>query len=245
MLILPVLGSLFTGLLMFYLVGAPVAELLQWLSAWLRGMQGASALLLGLLLGAMMAFDMGGPVNKAAYAFSTGMIASQVYTPMAAAMIAGMTPPLGLALATRLFADRFTREERGSAASAGVLGLAFVTEGPFPMRPAIRCARSRPWYWARPWPVPCPCWRGGTEGAAWRHLRRAHSQCRDPCSHVCGGAGGRRGGHGHRPAHVQKARRSGPLKQEAGERLARLPAAFSGLRRGPVPASRRRSSGGP
>src|SRR5256885_6964614 len=75
----------------------------------------------------MMAFDMGGPVNKAAYAFSTGMIASQVYTPMAAAMIAGMTPPLGLALATRLFADRFTREERGSAASAGVLGLAFVT----------------------------------------------------------------------------------------------------------------------
>jgi len=124
MLILPVLGSLFTGLLMFYLVGAPVAELLQWLSAWLRGMQGASALLLGLLLGAMMAFDMGGPVNKAAYAFSTGMIASQVYTPMAAAMIAGMTPPLGLALATRLFADRFTREERGSAASAGVLGLA-------------------------------------------------------------------------------------------------------------------------
>jgi len=132
MLILPVLGSLFTGLLMFYLVGAPVAELLQWLSAWLRGMQGASALLLGLLLGAMMAFDMGGPVNKAAYAFSTGMIASQVYTPMAAAMIAGMTPPLGLALATRLFADRFTREERGSAVSAGVLGLAFVTEGAIP-----------------------------------------------------------------------------------------------------------------
>lgn len=132
MLILPVLGSLFTGLLMFYLVGAPVAELLQWLSAWLRGMQGASALLLGLLLGAMMAFDMGGPVNKAAYAFGTGMIASQVYTPMAAAMIAGMTPPLGLALATRLFADRFTREERGSAVSAGVLGLAFVTEGAIP-----------------------------------------------------------------------------------------------------------------
>ncbi|CAB5719060.1 EIIBC-Fru [Delftia tsuruhatensis] len=132
MLILPVLGSLLTGLLMYYLVGAPVAGLLQWLSAWLRGMQGASALLLGLLLGAMMAFDMGGPVNKAAYAFSTGMIASQVYTPMAAAMIAGMTPPLGLALATRLFADRFTREERGSAVSAGVLGLAFVTEGAIP-----------------------------------------------------------------------------------------------------------------
>lgn len=132
MLILPVLGTAFTGLLMYYLVGAPVAELLQWLSAWLRGMQGASALLLGMLLGAMMAFDMGGPVNKAAYAFSTGMIASEVYTPMAAAMIAGMTPPLGLALATRLFADRFTREERGSAPAASVLGLAFVTEGAIP-----------------------------------------------------------------------------------------------------------------
>lgn len=132
MLILPVLGTAFTGLLMYYLVGAPVAELLQWLSAWLRGMQGASALLLGVLLGGMMAFDMGGPVNKAAYAFSTGMIASEVYTPMAAAMIAGMTPPMGLALATRLFADRFTREERGSAPAAGVLGLAFVTEGAIP-----------------------------------------------------------------------------------------------------------------
>ena len=132
MLILPVLGTAFTGLMMYYLVGAPVAELLRWLSAWLRGMQGASALLLGVLLGAMMAFDMGGPVNKAAYAFSTGMIASEVYTPMAAAMIAGMTPPLGLALATRLFADRFTSEERGSAPAAGVLGLAFVTEGAIP-----------------------------------------------------------------------------------------------------------------
>lgn len=131
-LILPVLGTLLVGLAMMYVFGQPVADLLAWLTAWLRGMQGSSALLLGLLLGGMMAFDMGGPVNKAAYAFSTGLIASQVYTPMAAAMVAGMTPPLGIALATWVFRNRFTVEERGSATAAGVLGLAFVTEGAIP-----------------------------------------------------------------------------------------------------------------
>ncbi|WP_099206997.1 PTS fructose transporter subunit IIC [Xanthomonas citri] len=131
-LILPVLGTLLVGLAMMYVFGQPVSDLLAWLTAWLRGMQGSSALLLGLLLGGMMAFDMGGPVNKAAYAFSTGLIASQVYTPMAAAMVAGMTPPLGIALATWVFRNRFTAEERGSATAAGVLGLAFVTEGAIP-----------------------------------------------------------------------------------------------------------------
>lgn len=129
-LILPVLGTLLVGLAMMYVFGQPVADLLAWLTAWLRGMQGSSALLLGLLLGGMMAFDMGGPVNKAAYAFSTGLIASQVYTPMAAAMVAGMTPPLGIALATWVFRNRFTAEERGSATAAGVLGLASSPKAP-------------------------------------------------------------------------------------------------------------------
>lgn len=139
-LILPLLGSLLTGLLMIYVVGAPVAEALAWLSNWLKGMQGSSAILLGLLIGAMMAFDMGGPVNKAAYAFSTGLIASQVYTPMAAAMAAGMVPPLGLALATKLFPDRFTAEEREAGNAAAVLGIAFITEGaiPFAARDPLR-----------------------------------------------------------------------------------------------------------
>ena len=139
-LILPLLGSLLTGLLMIYVVGTPVAEALAWMSAWLKGMQGSSAILLGLLIGAMMAFDMGGPVNKAAYAFSTGLIASQVYTPMAAAMAAGMVPPLGLALATKLFADRFTAEEREAGNAAAVLGIAFITEGaiPFAARDPLR-----------------------------------------------------------------------------------------------------------
>jgi len=131
-LILPVLGTLLVGLLMMYVIGTPVAGLLAWLTDWLRGMQGGSAILLGLLLGGMMAVDMGGPVNKASYAFSTALISSQVYTPMAATMIGGMTPPLGIALATWLFSNRFTAEERGTAGAAGVLGLSFVTEGAIP-----------------------------------------------------------------------------------------------------------------
>ncbi len=131
-LILPLLGTLLTGLLMIYAVGTPVAALLAFLTEWLRAMQGSSAILLGLILGAMMAFDMGGPVNKASYAFSVGLIASQVYTPMAATMAAGMTPPLAVALATRLFANRFTAEEREAGSAAAVLGLAFVTEGAIP-----------------------------------------------------------------------------------------------------------------
>ncbi|MEN2980727.1 fructose-specific PTS transporter subunit EIIC [Tistrella bauzanensis] len=143
-LILPILGSLLTGLLMIYVVGEPVAQLLAVLSAWLKGMQGGSAIALGLILGLMMAFDMGGPVNKAAYAFSTGLIASEIYGPMAAAMAAGMTPPLGIALATKLFPGRFTRDEREAGNAAAVLGLAFISEGaiPFAARDPLRVIPS-------------------------------------------------------------------------------------------------------
>lgn len=131
-LILPVLGCLLTGLVMLYVVGAPVAALLGSLTHWLRGMQGANAVPLGALLGGMMAFDMGGPINKAAYAFSTGLIGAQVYTPMAATMAAGMTPPLGIALAAWLVPSRFTSEERQAARATAVLGLAFISEGAIP-----------------------------------------------------------------------------------------------------------------
>jgi PTS system fructose-specific IIC component len=128
------------GLLMIYVVGTPVASALHALENWLRSMQTGSAITLGLLLGAMMAFDMGGPVNKAAYAFSTGLIASQVYTPMAAAMAAGMTPPLGIALATWIFRNRFVTDEREAGNAAAVLGMAFITEGaiPFAARDPMR-----------------------------------------------------------------------------------------------------------
>jgi fructose PTS system EIIBC or EIIC component len=139
-LILPVLGTLVVGLLMIYVVGTPVAAALTALTEWLKSMQGSSAVLLGAIIGAMMAFDMGGPVNKAAYTFSTALIASQVYTPMAAAMAAGMTPPLGIALATVLFANRFTRDEHEAGKAAAVLGISFITEGaiPFAARDPLR-----------------------------------------------------------------------------------------------------------
>ena len=143
-LILPLLGTLLTGLLMIYAVGTPVAAALAFLTQWLRAMQGSSAVVLGVILGMMMAFDVGGPVNKAAYAFSVGLISAQVYTPMAAVMAAGMTPPLGIALATRLFANRFTTEEREAGSAAAVLGLAFVSEGaiPFAARDPLRVIPS-------------------------------------------------------------------------------------------------------
>jgi PTS system fructose-specific IIC component len=107
-------------------------------------MQTGSAIALGLILGAMMAFDMGGPVNKAAYAFSVGLLSSQVYQPMAAVMAAGMTPPLGLALAAFLFKNRFTGDEQEAASAAAVLGISFITEGaiPFAARDPFRTIPS-------------------------------------------------------------------------------------------------------
>jgi PTS system fructose-specific IIC component len=131
-LILPLLGAAITGLLMVYVVGTPIAEVLAFLTNFLKSMQGSSAILLGLLLGGMMAFDMGGPVNKAAYTFAVGLLSAQVYTPMAAVMAAGMTPPLAIALATQFFPSRFTFEEREAGISTGALGLSFITEGAIP-----------------------------------------------------------------------------------------------------------------
>ncbi|MDC7700268.1 fructose-specific PTS transporter subunit EIIC [Vogesella indigofera] len=131
-LILPLLGTTIVGLLMYYVLGQPVAVALNIVTEWLKGLQGSSALALGMILGGMMAFDMGGPINKAAYTFSTGLLASQVYAPMAAVMAAGMTPPLGIALAALLFKNRFSADEREGAKAAGVLGISFITEGAIP-----------------------------------------------------------------------------------------------------------------
>jgi fructose PTS system EIIBC or EIIC component len=131
-LILPLLGAAVTGLLMIYVIGTPVSAALDALTNWLNGMQESSAAMLGLLLGAMMAFDMGGPVNKAAYAFSVGLLDSEIYAPMAAVMAAGMTPPLGLALASYLFKNRFTRDEQEAGKAAAFLGISFITEGAIP-----------------------------------------------------------------------------------------------------------------
>ncbi|WP_311223072.1 MULTISPECIES: fructose-specific PTS transporter subunit EIIC [unclassified Acidovorax] len=139
-LLLPLLGAAIVGVLMMMVIGAPMAALMGALTDWLKGLQTGSAVLLGIILGAMMAFDMGGPVNKAAYVFSTTLIASGVANPMAAAMAAGMTPPLGIALACWLFKSRFTAEEREASKASAVLGLAFITEGaiPFVARDPLR-----------------------------------------------------------------------------------------------------------
>ncbi len=139
-LILPLLGSAVVGVAMLMLIGAPVAGALASLTETLKGMQTSSAVLLGVTLGAMMAFDMGGPVNKAAYVFATTLIASGVAGPMAAAMAAGMVPPLGIALACWWFRSRFTDEEREASKAAAVLGLSFITEGaiPFVARDPLR-----------------------------------------------------------------------------------------------------------
>lgn len=131
-LILPVLSVFFTGLIMVYVVGVPIKTINTAMISMLNNLSGANSFLLGLLLGAMMAFDMGGPVNKAAYTFATGLLAGQVYAPMAAVMAAGMTPPLGLALATVLFKNKFEATEREAAKPAVFLGLSFITEGAIP-----------------------------------------------------------------------------------------------------------------
>ncbi|WP_227026695.1 PTS fructose-like transporter subunit IIB [Corallococcus soli] len=131
-LVIPLLSALIVGLLMTYVIGAPVAALMGALTRFLTGLSGTNAVLLGLLLGAMVAFDTGGPINKAAYAFAVGLLGSSTFTPMAAVMVAGMTPPLGLALATVVAKNRFTLQEREAGKAAAVLGLAFITEGAIP-----------------------------------------------------------------------------------------------------------------
>jgi PTS system fructose-specific IIC component len=131
-LILPLLSTFVVGVMMIYVVGGPVAYIMNALTEWLQGMGSTNAIILGAILGAMMAFDMGGPVNKAAYTFGVGLLGSETFQPMAAVMAAGMTPPLGLALAASLARSRFSATEREAAKPAAVLGLSFITEGAIP-----------------------------------------------------------------------------------------------------------------
>ncbi|WP_284646358.1 fructose-specific PTS transporter subunit EIIC [Paenibacillus silviterrae] len=131
-LIIPLLATGITGLLMIYVIGTPVKAIMDALTLWLKSLGSTNAVLLGLLLGAMMAFDMGGPLNKAAYTFAIGLLASNIYGPMAAVMAAGMTPPLGLWLATLIGPKKFTKEERDAGKAASVLGISFITEGAIP-----------------------------------------------------------------------------------------------------------------
>ncbi len=134
-LLLPLLGTALTGFLMFF-VNIPMAAINTGMNNFLSGLEGSSAVLLGLVLGGMMAVDMGGPVNKAAYVFGTGTLAATVANggsvAMAAVMAGGMVPPLAVFVATLLYKNKFTQEERNSGLTNIVMGLSFITEGAIP-----------------------------------------------------------------------------------------------------------------
>ena len=135
-LIYPVVGILVMGLFMLFIVEPIMGGINTGLNNALTGMGSSSKVVLGLVLGGMMAIDMGGPFNKAAYVFGTAAIAAGNYDIMAAVMIGGMTPPCAIALATLLFKDKFTKEERESGPTNFIMGLAFITEGAIPFAAA-------------------------------------------------------------------------------------------------------------
>ena len=131
-LIIPLIASLVTDLTMIYIIGEPVAALLSALTSFLASMDSTNAVLLGILLGAMMCFDLGGPVNKAAYTFGVGLLASETYGPMAAIMAAGMVPAIGMGIASFVARNKFSAPEREAGKASFVLGLCFISEGAIP-----------------------------------------------------------------------------------------------------------------
>ncbi|MER7518934.1 fructose-specific PTS transporter subunit EIIC [Streptomyces sp. NPDC126499] len=137
--VIPLLSSVVVGFLMFLVIGKPIASLQKALTDWLSGLSGANAIVLGVILGLMMCFDLGGPVNKVAYAFAVGGLASPnegSLKVMAAVMAAGMVPPLAMALATTVRGRLFTRTERENGKAAWVLGASFISEGAIPFAAA-------------------------------------------------------------------------------------------------------------
>lgn len=131
-LLYPLFGILLIGLIMTYIVEPPIGALNTALNTGLTNMSGSSKILLGIIVGGMMSIDMGGPFNKAAYVFGTASIAAGNYDIMAAVMIGGMVPPCAIALASILFKNKFTKDERKSAPVNFIMGLAFITEGAIP-----------------------------------------------------------------------------------------------------------------
>ena len=131
-LIYPLLGIFMIGVLMTYVVEPPIGALNTLINNGLNGLNGASAILLGALLGGMMSVDMGGPFNKAAYVFGTASIASGQFDIMASVMIGGMVPPIAIALATTFFKNRFTKSEQQTSITNYIMGLSFITEGAIP-----------------------------------------------------------------------------------------------------------------
>lgn len=131
-LIVPLLSVFITGALMILVIGEPIKLLLEALTAFLANMGNTNAAIMGLMMGMMVAFDMGGPLNKTVCMFAIGLMSTGIYEPIAACMAAGMVPPLGIALATTLFKRKFTDKERETGKVTYVLGLSFITEGAIP-----------------------------------------------------------------------------------------------------------------
>ncbi|MGW1883370.1 PTS fructose transporter subunit IIABC [Streptomyces sp. NPDC001970] len=137
--VIPLISSVIVGFLMFLVIGEPLARLQQGLTDWLNGLTGANAVILGVILGLMMCFDLGGPLNKVAYTFAVGGLANATdgsLKVMAAVMAAGMVPPLAMALATTVRGKLFTKAERENGKAAWVLGASFITEGAIPFAAA-------------------------------------------------------------------------------------------------------------
>lgn len=133
--IIPLIGTFLTGMAVYYIIGDPIAGLMKWLSVWLGNMQGASFIILGTILGCMIAVDMGGPMNKTAFFFAVALISTNPQL-MAAVAAADCTPPLGLALATFLFKDIFNDVEREAGKPAIIMGFMGITEGAIPFAAA-------------------------------------------------------------------------------------------------------------
>lgn len=135
-LIYPLLGVFLTGIIMYYIIDPPATALNETLNSFLENLSGTNIVILGAILGGMMAIDMGGPINKAAYAFSIATLTAGNPEPITAAMIGGMVPPLAIALATVVFRNKFTPVERSSGPTNLVMGLSFITEGAIPFAAA-------------------------------------------------------------------------------------------------------------
>lgn len=176
-LLYPLLGIFLIGVIMQFVVEPPIGALNTAINNGLNGLNGASAVVLGVLLGGMMAIDMGGPVNKAAYVFGTASIAAGNYNIMAAVMIGGMVPPLAIALATIFFKNKFTAEERKAGPTNFIMGLSFITEGAIPFAasdplscPSGMCSRfsSGRWTFNGIWMY--------THGTSRRNLRSSYNR---------------------------------------------------------------------
>lgn len=135
-LLVPLISTLIVGAFMFFILNTPMSMLNEFLEGWLKGLTGVSAGVLGALLAGMMASDMGGPINKTASAFGLAMFAANIFEPSAALMVGGMVPPIGIALATTIFKNRFTIQEAEAGKASYVLGASFITEGAIPFAAA-------------------------------------------------------------------------------------------------------------